>query len=459
MLFSRKGLFKIIFPLIIQQTLAVTIGMIDSIMVASAGESAVSGVSLINTLDLLLIYVFSAIAAGGAIIISQFLGKKDNDIARDSAKQLIYATTFVAFILSVIVLAIRYPLLDLLFGDVEADVMANAHSYFFYMILSFPFLGLYDAGAAIFRAMGNSTISMLASLFMNILNVIGNAILIYGFDMGAAGAAIATLFSRIVGSVAILILLHNKKNIIYVEKMHHFRPDFRIIKSILKVGIPNGLENSMFQFGKLLTQSLISSMGTAVIAANAVAHNLATFQYMPGGAIGLAMITVVGRCVGAEEKEQAKKYSRLLIGITYFCLWAIVIVTCIFAYPIIGVYDISSESSGLAHKLIIFHAISAAIIWPIAFTLPSAFRSASDVKFTLFASVFSMWVFRVAMSYVLALDSVNILGLSFPGFGLGVMGVWIAMILDWIFRTIVFLIRYLSGKWLTKYKPFVKSTK
>lgn len=456
-LFTRKSLVKIILPLIIQQTLAVTIGMADSMMVSSAGETAVSGVSLVTTLDILLICAFSAMATGGAIVISQFIGKKDLEIARSSAKQLLYVTTGVAVVIAASVLIFRYPLLDTLFGDVEAEVMNNAQTYFFYIALSFPFLGLYDAGAAIFRAMGNSMISMLASLLMNVINLVGNAVLIFGFGMGAAGAAIATLVSRVIGAGIMLFLVHNKKNTVYVEKLFHYRPNMTIIKNILKVGVPNGIENSMFQFGKLLTQSLISSMGTAAIAANAVAHTMATFQYMPGGAIGLATVSIVGRCVGAQEKEQAKKYSKLLIAITYVCLWFIVLLTCIFSKTIINVYKLSPEASEIAQELIIYHAACAAAIWPIAFTLPNAFRAASDVRFPLIISALSMWLFRVATCYILALESVTIFGITVQGLGLGVLGVWMAMTLDWLFRAILFAIRYFSGRWLTKYKP-VKNT-
>ena len=236
-LFSRKSLFKIIFPLIIQQLLAVTIGMADSMMVSSSGEAAVSGVSLVTTLDILLICAFSALATGGAIVISQFIGKKDLDLARSSAKQLIYATTGVAVVIAASVLIFRVPLLNVLFGDVEAEVMKNAQSYFFFIALSFPFLGLFDAGAAIFRAMGNSMISMTSSILMNVINLIGNAVLIFVFHLGAAGAAIATLISRIIGAVIITVLVHNKKNVVYVEKILHYRPNFKLIKNSFPVGI------------------------------------------------------------------------------------------------------------------------------------------------------------------------------------------------------------------------------
>ncbi len=457
MLFTRRDLMRITVPLIIQQVLAVTIGMIDTMMVSSAGEAAVSGVSLCTTLDILLINVFTALVSGGAVVISQFLGRRDMDLVKDSSKQLLYATTGVAVMITALVLIIRVPLFDLLFGDVEADVMSSAQSYFFFIALSFPFLGLYDAGAALFRTMGNSMVSMVVSIGMNILNVIGNAILIFGFDMGAAGAAISTLIARIIGSIVIIVLLHNKKNVIHVEKLFHYRPDFTIIKNILRIGVPNGIENSMFQFGKLLTQTLISSMGTAMIAANAVGSTLANFQYMPGGAIGAVMITVVGRCIGAQEKEQAKHYARILVAATYVCLWIVVLGTWIFAEPLIGLYNLSGESAEAAKTLILSHAACAAVIWPVSFTLPNAFRAASDVKFSMKISVFSMWVFRVALSYVFAKGSINLFGFTIPGFGMSVLGVWVAMYVDWVFRAILFVIRFVSGKWLTKYKAMAKN--
>ena len=450
-LFSNKELFHIILPLILQQVLAVTIGMVDTLMVSSAGEAAVSGVSLVNSLDTLLVIAFGALVSGGAVVVAQFLGQKNREGALSSAKQLLYSSTAVALAITVIGLLLHNFLLNLLFGDVEPDVMQNAKDYFIWVAFSFPFLAINNAGGAIYRVMGNSM--MLISVMMNILNAGGNAVLIYGFGLGATGAAISTLFARIVGTVVTLSLLRSHKNTVYVDKYLDYKPDFRIIKEILRIGVPNGIENSMFHFGKLLTQSLISSMSTAAIAANAVAAALANYQYMPGTAMANTMVTVVGRCVGAEEKGQAKRYSRILISATYVCLWVVVLVTFFIAKPVIGIYDLSPEGSEIAYDLIIYHAICAALIWPAAFTLPSALRAASDVRFPLVVSMFSMWTFRVALSYVFSLEVVNVFRLfSFPGLGLGPLGVWVAMTVDWVFRTIFFVIRYLSGKWLTIYK-------
>ena len=449
-LFSGRALFSIIFPLILQQILSITIGTADSMMVARAGEAAVSGVSLVNTLDTLLVLVFTSLVSGGSVVVSQALGRKDFTGARTAAKQLLYASTGIALLVSVTVILCRHPLLNLLFGAVEADVMQSALGYFFFVALSFPFLAIESANAASFRAMGNSMISLLVSLMMNLINIGGNALFILVFEWGAIGAAVATLIARIVGATVLTILLHSKKNAVYLEKLLHYKPDFRVIRSILHIGVPNGIENGMFQFGKLLTQTLISTMPTAAIAANAVANTLANIQYMTGAAFSNTMVTVVGRCIGAEEKEQAKRYARLLTVLEYLALFIMALVTVIFAKPLIAVYDLSPDSSALAYRLILYHSICAVLVWPIAFTLPSAFRASSDVRFPLVVSMFSMWTFRVALSYVFAQETVSLFGLiTFPGLGMGVMGVWVAMTVDWLFRMVMFIWRFVSGKWLT----------
>lgn len=441
-MFSKKDLLRILLPLFAEQFLTVTVGMVDTVMVSSSGEAAVSGVSLVDSLNLLLSYVLNALATGGAVVCSQFIGKKDYENARTSAKQLVYCATFVALILTTVALTFRTSLLRLIFGKIEADVMFHAKSYFLFTALSFPFLAIYGSGAALFRSMGNSKVSMIASIIMNVTNITGNAILIFGFHLGAAGAAIATLFARIIGSAIMMILIHNKNNVIYLERLFHYKPNFTFIKRILGIGIPSGMENGMFQLGKLMTQSLISTFGTAAIAANSVAGTLSSFEYAVGGAVSLAMITIVGQCIGAENKVQARQYTLKLLRIEYTIMITVVALISIFSKTIIGFYNLSSEASSLGRELILFHGICVSTVWPIAFTLPNCFRASSDVKYPLVISIVSMWIFRVGFSYVFALV-----------LNLGVFGVWLAMLADWTFRAILFLIHFLRGKWLNKYKP------
>lgn len=441
MLFSNQDLKKIIVPLVIEQFLGVTIGMLDTVMVAHAGEAAVSGVSLVDAVNLLMIYIFTALASGGAVTISHFMGAGKMENANKAAKQLVWVVFSVSFFVMTSMLIFRNGLLSLIFGSVESDVMANAQIYFLFTVLSYPFLALYNAGASIFRAMGNSKISMRASILMNVVHLFINAVLIYALDMGAAGAAISTLLSRILGAAIIMFLVYDKNLPVHIEKIFSYKPDFQIIKRICGIGIPNGAENGMFQFGKVITQSLISAMGTVSIAANAAANGLVSLQYAPGTAIGMTMITVVGRCIGAGEKEQAKMYARKLLGIAYIIMASIAIIMAIFSKPLVALYGLSPEAAEMAQQLLIIHSIILSILHPTAFCLGNTFRAANDVKYTLIISIASMWIFRVGLSYVFA----EILDW-------GLIGVWLAMFSDWIVRALFFGVRLIRGTWLTKYK-------
>ena len=427
---------RLVIPLIIEQILAVTIGMADTIMVSSVGEAAVSGISLVDTLNILLINVFSALATGGAVVASQYLGKRDEASACASAKQLVLVITLFSSALMAIVLIFNTPLIRLIFGSIEAEVMHNAQVYFYLSAVSYPFLAVYNAGAALFRSMNNSKVSMFTSFLMNVVNISGNALLIFGFQLGVMGAGIASLASRILGAVIMLLLLRNQDNSIHIKSLFRFEYHGQMVKSILRIGVPNGLENGMFQIGKILVQSLIASFGTTAIAANAVANNFASIEVLPGAAIGLAMITVVGQCVGARDYEQARRYTLKLMAFTHISMAALNGLVLVLMGPLVSCYNLSPDTAALASQLLVYHSVCCIFIWPSSFTLPNALRAANDVKYTMTISIISMWVFRIAASYVLAM-----------GFGLGVLGVWIAMTIDWLFRAIMFVWRFLNGKW------------
>ncbi len=453
MLFSRKDISRIMVPMIFQQILTVMITMADSMMVSHTGEEAFAGVSLVSSLDTLLLTLFTALTAGGSVVLAQLMGRGDRKETCEAAKQLLYSTTLVALAVTVIVLVFRVPLLNVLFGDAEASVMNNAISYFSIIALSFPFLAIEYSIGAMFRVQGDSMIALKISIGMNLLNVAGNAILIYGAGLGAVGAALATLFSRFVGAIVMLWIGHAPKRFIHMERLFHYKPDWTVIKRILKIGIPNGIENSMFQFGRLLTSSLVSTLGTAVIAANAATLQLANFQYTAGGAVQSTMVTVVGRCIGAEEKKQAKHYAWSLLGIGYLLIIGIVGVTCLLSHPLLGLFRLPEETFLLARELLLWHGLFSVILWPAAFCLPPAFRAASDVRFTMVVSIASMWCFRVLLAYVLAPATVSLFGaISFPGLGIGIMGVWVGMAADWLFRAVLFVVHCLRGRWLYKYQ-------
>ncbi len=451
-LFTRRMLLKIILPLALQGIFGVTIGMADSMMVSSTGEDAFAGVSLISSLDTMLITLFNALTAGGSVVLAQAIGRGDRDYAREAAKQLIYAAAGVAAFISAVVLIFRVPLLHLLFGDVEAGVMKNALSYFSIMALSFPMLAIENCISASFRAEGDSMTTLKMSVFTNLLNIAGNAIFIFGLAMGASGAALATLISRSAGAGILLWLAHDKRRFAHIERMLHYRPSLPIIKSILGIGVPNGIENSMFQLGRLMTTSLVSSLGTVAIAANAAALQLANFQYTVGGSIQSTMVAVVGRCVGAKELDQARRYTRTLLGYGYLMIFVTDLVLCLFASPLLGMFNLTTESMSLARTLLYYHSAISVVLWPTAFCLTPAFRAANDVTFAMVTAIFSMWFFRVALAYLLALEGISVFGLfKVPGAGLGLMGVWFAMAADWIFRAAIYLWRLVSDRWLHKH--------
>jgi putative MATE family efflux protein len=435
-MFTRKDLIKLIIPLIIEQILAVTVGMADGMMVTRVGEAAVSGVSLVDSINVLLIGLFGALATGGAVVSAQFLGRKEEKSACIAGEQLIASILALSFLVMTISFLFGNNALYLLFGKVKPDVMSNARTYLFYSALSFPFIAVYNACAALFRSMGNSKVSMEIAFIMNIINIIGNAILIFGFDLGVAGAAIATLLSRIFAAVTMFILLKNKKQPIHIEAIRSFRINIVMIKRILRIGVPNGLENSVFQIGKILVQGITAGLGTPAITANAVAGTIGGLGVLPGNAIGLSLITVVGRCVGAGDYDGVKHYTKKLMKFTY-AVMAVLNVILIFMIPLIlKLYDLSDETAKIAFQLMTYHCILASLIWPLSFTLPNALRAANDVKFTMWASMISMWVWRIGFSYVLAIL-----------FDMGVLGVWVAMTIDWLFRAICFVVRFIKEKY------------
>lgn len=438
-MFSKKDLQRLIIPLIIEQILAVFMGMADTVMVASCSEAAVSGVSLIDGINLLLLQVFAALATGGSIVVSQYLGKRDINNAKNSSKQLVFATVFLATIISMVCIIFRIQIINTIFGSLDSEVFESAKIYFLITAIGYPFISLFNAGAALFRAIGNAQLSLKCSLMMNALNVIGNAILIYGFNLGVAGAAIATTVSNILGAFFMMYMISHQETEVRIDTFKNYRFDFKTTEKIFFVGIPSGLENGMFQIGKLLTASLIASFGTISITANAVGNNISNLACIPEMAIGLAMITVVGRCIGAKEYEQARSYTKYLMKLAFIGMIIVNVMILCFSKYILSVYHLSLPTFQLTMEIVIIYCVSAIFFVVPAFGLPNALRAAGDVKFTMLTSIIAMWICRIGLSYLFG---------SF--FGLGLVGVWLAMVCDWVVRAIIFLIRFKGKHWLTK---------
>ena len=434
-LFSNKDLKKLIIPLILEQTLSVTVGMVDTMMISSVGEVAVSGVSLVNMLNNLVFAVLSAMATGGAVIVSQNIGAGNIKQARNAAKQLLAVVLFISTGFACLAFLLRKGLLRLFFGSIEADVMEACLIYFAITALSFPCQGIYNSCAALFRSMGKTHVTFKVSVIGNIINVVGNALGIFVFKLGVAGVAIPTLISHLVTGIILYILLHNPAHLIHFEK-EHFRLSWQIIKNILYIAIPSGIENGIFSLGRVVVVSIISGFGTIQIAANGVAGSLDSIGCIAGQAMNLAMITVIGRCVGAKDQAQIKYYTKKLLFIAYAIFALINIPLLSNLHHILAIYHLEPATTELAYKLVMIHNGMAMFLWPLSFVLPNMLRACNDVRYPMVISVFSMCVFRVGFSFIIGAQ-----------LGLGAIGVWIAMVLDWTFRVICFVGRYLHGNW------------
>lgn len=439
-LFSPRQLKKLIIPLIIEQALAISVGMADTVMVSSLGDAVMSGVSLVDNINTLVINIFAAFGTGGAVVASQFIGARRPAHARATAAQVIVSTLLVSLAVTGICLALREQIISLLFGEIEQAVMSSASEYFFVSALSYPAIGVYSCCSALFRAMGNSKYSMYSSATANVINVIGNAIFIYALGEGAKGAAIASLIARMFAMAAMLWLLTDRKNVIYISFKEKFAFNMNMIKRIFRIGLPSSLENGIFQLGRIIVLRIIAVFGTVQIAANGVANSLSSLGCIPGQAMNLALITVVGTCVGAGDLVQVKYYTKKLMKLTYL-FTAVVNSAIILSLPLtLRLYDLSDEAISLAFVLTVIHDGFAMLLWPSAFTLSNALRAANDVRYTMIVSVSSMIVFRVGLSLVFAL-----------GLGYGAIGVFAAMVVDWVFRTVLFVVRYRREKWWWRY--------
>ena len=437
-LFSKKDLRKLIIPLILEQTLAITVGMADTMMISSAGEAAVSGVSLVDMFNNLIISVLAALATGGAVVTSQCIGAGRREEACRSARQLVFTEAAITIGISVLVLLFHRQILGLFFGQIEADVMQNAIIYLIISVFSFPLLAVYDSCAALYRSMGNAQITLKISLLMNVINVVGNAIGVYVLKLGVAGVAIPSLVSRGVAGVVLFTLSHNPDNLVFLTR-EKFKVDATIVKRILFIGIPSGIENGIFQLGRVLVVSIIAAFGTSQIAANGVANSLDSMGCIVGQAMSLAMITVIGRCVGAGEEGQVRYYTKKLLGETYFYTAVINSIILLLLPWILQIYGLGEETTRLSYILVMIHDGMAIFLWPASFVLPNMLRACNDVKYTMVVSIFSMITFRIGFSYVFGVHM-----------GWMAVGVWAAMVIDWVFRVLCFVGRYLAGTWRKK---------
>jgi putative MATE family efflux protein len=436
-IFSNQDLKKLLIPLMLEQLLNSMMGMVDTVMVSNIGGAAISAVSLVDSVNVLVIQLLSALATGGTIVCAQYLGRKDKVGSNQAARQVLLVTTAISLVMMVFCVLFCHPLLRIVFGKVEQDVMSASVIYFYVTAISFPFIGIYGVGGAFYRAEGNSRYPMMISVISNIMNIAGNALLIFVLHWGVFGAAFSTLLSRIFCAVVVMYSLRKPKQMIVINQYHKIRPDFRLIKKVLAVGIPSGVENGMFQFGKLAIQSSVSTLGTVAIAAQAMTVILENLNGMAAIGIGIGLTTIVGQCIGAGRKEEAVYYIKKLMFYGEIAL----IASCAFVYviskPVTIIAGMETESANMCMSMMGWITVIKPIVWCGAFIPAYGLRAAGDVKYTMICSTISMWVFRVTLCRILI-----------GYFGFGPIAVWIGMFVDWGMRSVLFVHRFHGDKWL-----------
>ena len=431
------SVMKIAVPVAAQSLLQVSFSVVDQLMIGQLGSGSIAGVGLGGKFASLYSVLLGGAATAAGIMISQYMGQKNTKNATDAAKQLIFIITAIAVVLTVVCVVFQIPLLHLIFGKVEAEVMINSEIYFLYTALSFPFIAAFNAGSSVFRAQENTRLPMTISVISNIMNIVGNAILIFGFHMGVAGAALSTLISRIFCAIVVMYFLRSPKEEICVRNYTKIRPDRHKIKMILALGIPTGIENGMFQFGKLAIQSTVSTLGTAAIAAQAMTNILENLNGIAAIGIGIGLMNVVGECIGAGRKDEAIYYTKKMCLVSE----VVIIISCLLVFaltkPIIHLGGMSAESGRMCFFMVTWITIIKPIVWVPAFIPAYSMRAAGDVKFSMILSCTTMWLCRVTLCVVLC-----------RVFGFGPIAVWIGMFSDWTLRGIFYTLRFHGRKWL-----------
>ena len=438
-MFSNRMICSLLIPVVLEQLLNSIMGTADTMMVSNVGSAAISAVSLVDSINVLVIQAFSALAAGGAIVCAQYIGQRNKEKANESARQVLFIITAISVAVSLVCLVFQKPLLRLIFGSVEPAVMRASETYFFYTALSFPFIAAYDSAASIFRAQDNTKGPMIISMISNVMNIAGNAVMIWVFHMGVAGAALSTLISRIFCAVVVIIQLRKEREgqEIVVRDYFKIRPDWSMIRRILGLGIPSGIENSMFQLGKLAIQSTVSTLGTAAIAAQAMTNILENLNGIAAIGVGVGLMTIVGQCLGAGRQDEAVYYIKKLCVIAE----VIIIISCLGVFaltkPITILGGMEKESADMCFHMVMWITIVKPLVWIMAFIPGYGLRAAGDVKFSMIVSCCTMWACRFCLCVFL----IRVMGF-------GPMGVWIGMFADWTLRGIIFTWRFHSRKWL-----------
>ena len=434
--FTNKQLIAFLLPVLFEQLMVAGLGMADTFMVSFLGETAVAGVALVNRIDNFAKQFIVALAQGGSVVLSQYIGAKNEKLARVSLKSNIRIVVSIGLIIMMFMVCFKNQVLHFMFGGAEADVLAVSSTYFTVTAFSYPFIALYYSGSASFRAMGESKVPFMASVVMMSINLLLKYLFIFRMDMGVKGAAFSTLLAMAIVGAILLIMLKRPRNKVQLQGL--LRPDFNgsIVKRILTISLPNGIEQGMFQLGALAIAGLVSGLGTAAIAADSISRNISPLIHSIGAAYNAVMLMVVGQCMGARSSDDAAMYTKHILKMDYTMTFFNALLFLCILKPLISIFEVSAEAQNYAFWIMIIYTIGSILMYPSSFAMAAALRGSGDTKFVMIVSTASMFLFRIGAAYIF----VHI-------FKMGVIGTWVAMVSDWVIRSTIFAVRFRRGKW------------
>ena len=434
--FPNTRLKRLVMPLVIEQAALVVVGLVDAVMLSSIDHDAYSAISLVDMINNLISQIFMAIGAGGAILAAQFIGKKDRKSAVAIATQAGLLAIAVSLSLTLAALVFNGPLLRLLYPKVSGGIMGYSRIYFALVAASYPFYALYSCGCNLLYAQSNSRASMISSFTMYLSKVLMNLLFISVFRMGVWGIGLSTIISRAIGAFMTTHVLLHPDSLIHYERPFSIRRLLHIDRRMIRVAWPAAAENSLFLLGKLIVGMMVAGFSGIMIAANSAANTISTIVNVPTNALSLATITVVGQCVGAGKMEEARYNAMRLLKLTYIAHFFMSAALFALTVPLVGMLRLPAESSKAAIELLRVYFCLTFMFEPGAFGLPNSLRASGDNKYTMYASIFSMAVFRVGFSFLFT-----------QVLNMGIHGIWYGMYIDWTVRTALFIRRYRSGKW------------
>ncbi|MFD1465191.1 MATE family efflux transporter [Lapidilactobacillus mulanensis] len=434
--FDYRFVLSLLGPVIFDQFFLVAFNFINTAMISSSGEAAISAVNMVGSINVFLIQIFVAVGLGGTVLIAQYFGRKEYQMLGKVVNGTVFGAILVATSLALLFLLGHNLILNLLFGDAEKAVMDNARLYMVGVLISYPFEATVEGVNGSLRGIGRTKNSLQLSLVMNLLNLLFNFVFIIYFKMGVLGLVVSLNLSRWLASAFAGVTLFRHRDLFSLKWSSMKQPDFRMIKRVVTVCIPFAAESFFFNGGKIIMQMMIVSLGTQVIATNAIASSWVQLSEIVPTALGTALVPIVGQCIGRKNIKDARKITKSFVSLGILAYVIGEIILFLSFNKGIALFHPSDVIKPRIFELYLIFAVGHLLVWCISFTLPSALRAAGDAKFTTMVSLITMWGIRVGIGYLVGIV-----------FGYGLPGIYFVWVCEWAVRGTIFLLRFRGKRW------------